>query len=289
MSSQIKKESYNYLLIAFGAILFCAGLNLFIVPVGLYNGGTVGIAQIIRTLLENYTGFRPNFDIAGILNFLINIPLLLLAYKKFGKALFFKTVFSVIIQTIFFSIILIPSTPIISEKLAACVIGGLIAGAGVGITLKAGGTGGGNDILGLYMTKKIDGFSVGKLTLIVNTLIYITCAILFELPTAIYSVIYSFIYSLMVDRVHLQNINMNIQIITKNLDVIQVITNELNRGATYWKGIGAYTSEETYIIITVISKYEIEQLKEILSKIDPSAFIIMSERPEIVGNFEKRL
>lgn len=285
MTLKLKNELKNYMWIAIGSVLFCAGLNLFIVPVGLYNGGTVGISQIIRTLLNLDT----SFDIAGIINFLINIPLLLLAYKTFGRSLFFKTLFSVLTQTLFFSLIFIPAVPIIDERLAACIIGGLLAGTGVGLTLKAGGTGGGNDVIGLYMTQKVKGFSVGKMTLIINSMIYFACAILFELPTAIYSIIYSSVYSLMVDRVHLQNINMNIQIFTKNPDLYEDILHDLKRGTTYWKGIGGYTQTDTYVIITVISKYEIEQLKAILEKRDPNAFVIMSEGPEVLGNFEKRL
>lgn len=289
MKKNIKAETRNYIWILIGSILFCAGLNLFIVPVGLYNGGTVGVSQIIRTLLQEHIALPEGFDIAGILNFLLNIPLLVLAYKKFGKSLFFKTVFSVFTQTIFFSLILIPAAAIIPERLAACVIGGLLAGTGVGVTLRAGGSGGGNDILGLYMTKKVKGFSVGKMTLIINALIYFTCAILFELPTAIYSIIYSAVYSFMVDRVHLQNINMNVQIFTKEESLYQEILTQLNRGTTYWKAIGGYTQTDTFVVTTVISKYEISQLKQILSEKDPNAFVIVSEGPTILGNYEKRL
>lgn len=289
MNKKIKVEAINYTWILIGSILFCAGLNLFIVPVGLYNGGTVGVSQIIRTLMMDHIALPEGFDIAGIINFLINIPLLLLAYKKFGKDLFFKTVFSVITQTIFFSLIIVPVNPIITERLAACVIGGLLAGSGVGVTLRAGGSGGGNDVLGLYMTKKIEGFSVGKMTLIINAIIYLTCAILFELPTAIYSIIYSAVYSLMVDRVHLQNINVNVQIFTKEESLYQEILTQLNRGTTYWKAVGGYTQTDTYVVITVISKYEISQLKQILLAKDPNAFVIVSEGPEILGNYEKRL
>lgn len=289
MNYNLKAESRNYAWILIGSILFCAGLNLFIVPVGLYNGGTVGVSQIIRTLLQEKIALPAGFDVAGIINFLINIPLLLLAYTKFGKDLFFKTVFSVITQTIFFSLIVVPAIPIIDERLAACVIGGLLAGAGVGVTLRAGGSGGGNDVLGLYMTQKIKGFSVGKMTLIINAIIYFTCAILFELPTAIYSIIYSAVYSLMVDRVHLQNINVNVQIFTKEENLYEEIIEKINRGTTYWKAIGGYTHTDTYVVITVISKYEISQLKQLLMEKDPNAFVIVSEGPEILGNYEKRL
>lgn len=283
------KKNKEYFIMLVGSFLFCAGLNWFIVPVGLYNGGTVGIAQIIRTLIQGYIPLPSGFDIAGIINFLFNIPLLCLAYVKFGKDLFFKTLFSVITQTILFSILSIPQVPIISEQITACLIGGLMAGAGVGITLRAGGSGGGADILGLYFTQKYKDFSVGKLTLIINAIVYSTCAILFELPTAIYSIIYSAVYSFVVDKTHIQNINSSVMIFTKKEDLYKKIIESLRRGTTYWKGTGGYTQTDTYVIVTVLSKYEIRQLKQVLAIEDPNAFIIVNNGLEILGNYELRL
>ena len=128
MQQNFHRESVNYFWITIGSLLFCAGLNLFIVPVGLYNGGTVGISQIIRTLLQSRLALPAGFDIAGILNLILNIPLLALAFLQFGRPLFLKTVYSVLTQTAFFSLIAIPSVPILSDRLTACIIGGLLAG-----------------------------------------------------------------------------------------------------------------------------------------------------------------
>lgn len=279
----------NYAWILLGSFLFCAGLNWFIVPVGLYNGGTVGIAQIIRTLMQSVVLLPKHFDIAGIINFIINMPLLILAYRKFGKSLFTKTLFSVITQTILFSVLLIPSTPIIKEYIASCLIGGILAGAGVGVTLRAGGSGGGADVLGLYFTQKYKSFSVGKMSLIINAIVYGTCAILFELPVAIYSIIYSAVYSVAVDKIHLQNINTSVMIFTKKKDLYHLIIENLNRGTTYWKGIGGYTDTDTYVVISVLSKYEIHHMKHLLEKEDPEAFVVVNEGIEIFGNYEIRL
>lgn len=279
----------NYVWILVGSLLFCAGLNWFIVPAGLYNGGTVGIAQIIRTLLQPMVHLPTNFDMAGIINFIINIPLLLLAYRKFGRSLFTKTLFSVITQTILFSVLLIPSTPIVKEYIAACLIGGILAGAGVGVTLRAGGSGGGADVLGLYFTQKIKGFSVGKMSLLINAVVYGTCAILFELPVAIYSIIYSAVYSVAVDKIHFQNIRTSVMIFTKRKDLYHLIIDTMDRGTTYWKGTGGYTNTDTYVVISVLSKYEIHQLKQLLEKEDPDAFVIVNEGLEILGNYEVRL
>ncbi|WP_323728792.1 YitT family protein [Clostridium sp.] len=281
-SIMINTRIKNYGIILIGSFLFCAGLNWFIVPLGLYNGGTVGISQIIRTLLDINIGF----DIAGILNFMLNIPLLMLAFVHFGRSLFFKTFFSIITQTIIFTYLPIPTQPIIEEYAVSCLMGGILAGAGVGITLRAGGSGGGLDILGLYLTKKSKDFSVGRFALIINAIIYSVCAILFELPVAI---LYSMVYSIAIDKTHLQNINTSVMIFTKNKIICETILHELNRGVTYWKGVGGYTEVDTYVFYSVLSKYEVRILQENLKIQDPDAFVVVTEQDQVLGNFEIRL
>ena len=281
----INTRTKNYGIILIGSFLFCAGLNWFIVPLGLYNGGTVGISQIIRTLLDMNIGF----DIAGILNLMLNIPLLMLAFVHFGRSLFFKTFFSIITQTIIFTYLPIPTQPIIEEYAVSCLMGGILAGAGVGITLRAGGSGGGLDILGLYLTKKSKDFSVGRFALIINAIIYSVCAILFELPVAIYSILYSMVYSMAIDKTHLQNINTSVMIFTKNKIICETILHELNRGVTYWKGVGGYTEVDTYVFYSVLSKYEVRILQESLKIQDPDAFVVVTEQDQVLGNFEIRL
>lgn len=275
----------EYGIITLGSFLFCAGLNWFIVPLGLYNGGTVGISQIIRSVWN----FHASFDVAGVINFIINIPLLFLAYFHFGRPLFLKTFYSIVTQTILFTIIPIPSQPIIQEYAVACLMGGIMAGAGVGITLKAGGSGGGLDILGLYFTQKLKDFGVGRFTLIINAIIYTICAILFELPVAIYSVLYSVIYSMAVDKTHLQNINTSVMIFSKKKDICDLILKDIHRGVTYWKGVGGYTESDTYVFYTVLSKYEVRTLQERLRVLDPDAFVVITEQDQILGNYEVRL
>lgn len=286
-----KDTTKRYVLILIGSFLFCLGLNTFIVPADLYNGGTVGIAQIIRTLLVNYTNidFLKNFDIAGIINFILNIPLFILAYTKIGQVFFIRTLFSVVSQTLFFSIIQIPSTPIVDDTLTACLVGGLIAGVGVGLILRAAASGGGIDVLGVYLTNKKDNFSVGKFALYFNAIVYIICILLFDLRTGIYSIIYAVIYTITIDKIHVQNINMNVMIFTKVENIHKKIIFDLHRGVTYWDGFGGYTNEDTYILVSIVSKYEMEHLRKAILDVDPNAFIIFNEGSQIVGNYEKRL
>ena len=286
-----EKESYKLFMVILGGFIFAAGVNLFIVPLNLYSCGLIGIAQIIRTILIEivHLPLPTDFDVAGIINFVMNIPLFVMAYKVISRKFFIKTVLCVLAQTIAFSFVMIPKQPILDDVLASCLIGGVITGFGIGIALRSGGSGGGLDILGIYFARKFKNFSVGKLNLVVNAVVYLICAFLFTVPTAIYSILFMACFSLMLDRTHYQNINMTAMIFTKNKDVQQAIMKETGRGVTYWDGAGAYTDTETRVLVTVINKYEEEQLQRIVDHLDPKAFIIFNEGPTVSGNFEKRL
>lgn len=287
---KLKKIGNDYVYVILGGFLFALGVNIFIVPLGLYSGGVIGIAQIIRTCLATYAHIDfGQFDIAGIINFLMNIPLFILAYRSISRRFFMKTLLCVITQTIAFSFTMIPSVPIIDDVLAACLLGGIVCGFGIGLALRSGGSGGGLDIVGVYFTRKFPDFSVGKLNIIVNIVVYAISAFLFNIGIAMYSIIYMACMYLVVDKTHYQNINMTAMIFTKNDEVKELIMKEMGRGVTYWQGAGAYTKSQTQILITVISKYEVNQLKKIIYKIDPKAFVIFNEGMSISGNFEKRL
>lgn len=250
----------------------------------------MGIAQLIRTFLSSvlHLSFGQT-DIAGIVYFLINLPLLFLAWSKMGKGFFVRTVITVIFQTAALTFIPIPKHPLIDDRLTACVIGGIVSGFGSGLVLRGSSSGGGQDILGLYFTKKFRNFSVGKMATIINVFVYGICLLIFNLETAIYSLIYGVISSIACDRVHIQNINMSVMIFTKKLGISKAIMEETGRGVTNWDGAGAYTNETSYILFVMISKYEVNQIRRIVQGIDPNAFMIFTEGCSVDGNFEKRL
>lgn len=278
-------------LVILGSLAFSVAINLFVTPLGLYNGGVLGISQVIRTILQDYLhiSFPESIDFAGILYFILNAPLFILAYKGVSRIFFYKTLISVILTTFVLTIIPVPNPLIIEDPLTSCIIGGLMYGAGVGLTLFGGGSGGGIDILGIYLSKKLQNFSVGKVSIAINGVIYLVCAILFGLPIAIYSIIYAAISSFAIDRVHSQNIMVEAMIFTKHNDMAAPIMQEMTRGVTEWKGDGAYTKEDTNILVTAISKYEQNALRRIVLSRDPQAFIIFNKVSGIEGNYVKRL
>lgn len=274
-----------------GALLFAVGVNLIITPLGLYNGGFMGTAQLLRTFLVKtlHLTFLGQFDLAGLIYFAINLPLLYFAWKEMGKVFFVRTLITVIIQTGFLTLIPIPKVPIIDDLLTACIIGGIIAGTGTGMVLRGGSSGGGQDIIGILCAKKFPGFSVGKVSLLMNVVVYGICAMLFDIKIVIYSLIYATVLAMSCDRAHIQNINMSVMIFTKKRGISKAIMDETGRGVTNWDGEGAYTNETSYILFVMISKFEVGQIKRIVNSIDSNAFMIFSEGCSVSGNFEKRL
>ena len=282
-------QAYDYTMILIGSALFAASINLFVVPVNLYNGGIVGLSQIFRTMLVSRMNLNFSFDIAGVINFLINVPLFVMAYRSLSRKFFLGTLLSLITQTICFSLIPIPAVPILDDVLASLIIGAIVGALGIGMTLVSGASGGGTDIVGVYAALHWKSFSVGKLQLLFNALVYCLCAFLFDLPIAIYSIIYAAVYSFVLDKVHLQNIEMSLMIFTKNPEIKSRILKDFVRGVTYWKGLGAYTQTETEVLGTIVSKDEVNDLRRMITQMDPKAFIIVNEGLQITGNFIKRL
>lgn len=284
------KRTTQYVTCLCGAILFSFGINVLVAPLGLYNGGFVGMGQLIKTILERYMGLSIQaVDMAGVFYFVLNVPLFFLAYRSMSKAFFFKTIFVVVLQTVLLAVIPAPKELIIEDMLTACLIGGMIVGVGAGLILRAGSSGGGQDILGVYFSKKISGFSVGKLTILINVFVYGVCALLFDISVVIYSLIYTVVMSLIIDKVHAQNVTATAMIFTKKKGLATHILNQMKRGVTIWDGKGGYTKAETEVLLSVISQYEIQELRKLVEDFDQDAFVIISEGDKIYGNYEKRL
>lgn len=274
-----------------GSLIFAVGVNIIVTPLNLYNGGFMGIAQLLRVFFLDFLKLNAlqGIDVTGIIYFAINIPLFFFAWKILGLPFCIKSVITVGIQSFFLAIVPTPSTPIMDDYLTTCIIGGIIAGSGAGMVLRGGSSGGGQDIVGVIFAKIHPNFSVGKISVMMNVCIYAICFFIFDIQIVIYSLIYTTVLAMALDRMHVQNINTTVMIFTKKRGISQAIIDELGRGVTNWNGEGAYTNEESYILLTVISKYEVNRLRSIVQRIDEHAFMIFTEGNDIIGNFEKRL
>lgn len=291
MKKEQRRFWYDQLLTMVGTLIYCVGINLFAVPAGLYSSGLLGLCQLIRTMLEQFLNLSfGTLDISGILYYIMNIPILLLAWRRLGKSFVIRTMVFVVWCVLLLS--LIPTVSLLpGDPLTAGAIGGVISGIGIGMVLRASATLGGMDVIALMIIQKRKGFSVGGMNLALNLLVYGGCMLLFDIPTALYSVVSAVVYSVVVDRVHTRNIDVEATIITKEdaSGLEQKLFHELGRGVTQLQGVGAYTQEGVSVLFVVLSQFEVTLLRQIVQSYDSHAFIVMKDHVKVLGNYERRL
>ena len=302
INDNIKENKYNiFKLFNWGWFKFCKciwgifiyslAINLFVVPNNLYTGGTLGLAQLLRNAINSLFNLHLNFDISSIIYYVINIPLFLLAFKKISKTFFVRTLFAVTVNSVFLLLIPIPSEPLIKDFLANILIGGTLSGIGIGMALSTGGSTGGTDIIGIVLSRKNNKLTVGNIGLVFNVIVYSICGIMYGIEIMIYSILFAVFETILLDKNHTQNICSEAFIFTKENPekMIDFINKELNRGATYWEALGGYTHTKTYIVYTVLSKYERMRLGRHMKEFDEKAFMVGDDGVEIKGKFDRYL
>lgn len=290
MDERMKKNLREVAEILFGTAMFSIVVNQLILPFGLYNTGFLGLAQVIVSVLTDVTGiYKGAFDLVSPIFLLINIPAFLLGLVLMGKRFMVKTIFATTMYSVWMMIFPVPTQAIVEDPLTACLLAGILTGIGVGIVLTTGAAGGGQDIVGMCITERNPKASVGIMYIIINIIVYGCCYFIYDAERVIYSLIYTTLMALVLDRYHKRNILVGVMVFTKKENVSIGIMENVQRGVTRWDGMGCYTDESTKVYYSVANKYEVPALKKEIHKIDPDAFIICTEGVQVEGNFMKRL
>ena len=287
-----KKESLKFPVILLGALIYSIGLNCFLRPLHLYSGGFMGFAQLFQELLSRAGINFGGFNVSGVFYYLMNVPGLVMAAKRMRKRFIIKTVFAVTSITVLLSVIPIPDNLILEDRLSNTIVAGLICGAGIGIILWMGACDGGMNIIGMLIIMMKGKGSVGQVSLITNIILYTIMLFLFDVPTVIYSLMYSVFNSIAADKIHTQNISTQVTVITKLEDTKPMeveVMGRLNRGMTEINASGIFTGDPVKIFFIYVSKYETSRLKAIIRSYDPHAFIVENEGVHIDGNFLRKL
>ena len=263
-----------------GAVLMAMGIELFLVPNQLLDGGIVGISII----LSHLTGIQ-----IGLFIFLLNIPFFFIGYKQIGKTFALSTVLGITVLSIC-TYFLHPVARFTDDLLLATVFGGIVLGIGVGLVIRYGGSLDGTEILAILFSTKT-AFSVGEIIMFFNLMIFTIAGFVFTWEQAMYSVLAYFIAYKTIDIV-IQGLDesKSVYIISDFVDEVgEAIIDRLGRGVTYLHGEGAYTGDKKKIIFTVITRLEEAKLKTIVEDIDPLAFVAIGNIAEVRGGrFKKR-
>ncbi|MCF6093299.1 YitT family protein [Microaerobacter geothermalis] len=267
---------FHIVLIIIGSFVNAIAFNYLILPNNILSGGLTGITIVIN----HFTGLG-----IGLLYFLFNIPIFLIGYKQLGTRFVIYSAIAVVSLSAMIDLISPVNAYVTNDALLASIYGGLLLGAGVVIWLKIGGSGGGMDIISILLNRKY-GYSVGQVMLILNGLIVMLSVFLYSLEQAMYTLIAIFVTSKMVDALQTAQSRRTAMIISnKPKEITEEIWSKLQRGVTYLDGSGAYSNTETKIILCVMTRFEIKEIKEIVLSIDPKAFITISTTDEVVGSF----
>jgi uncharacterized membrane-anchored protein YitT (DUF2179 family) len=264
------------LIVITGSLVVAFAFNFFLVPYGILSSGISGIAILI--------GLITPFDI-GLMNLLLNLPLMILGYYKLGKMITINTLICVLSLSIF--LYLLPAVPVTDNILLSTIFGGIIGGIGVGIILKSSGTSGGLDIIAIILSRTSN-VPIGLLLTGMNGLIVLISGAAFNWNIALYTLLSIYLTGKMIDTIHTDHIKLTMQIVTTKGDLIRKdLLKSIYRGITITEGYGGYSQEKKQIIMMVVTRYETTQIKKIVRHHDNNAFINIFETVEVDGVFAK--
>lgn len=250
-----------------GSILAATGLEIFLIPNNIIDGGITGIS----IMASHLTGIQ-----LGVFIFILNLPFVLIGYKQIGKTFALSTIFSVICFSIGVTL-LHPVPGITQDILLATIFGGIVLGVGVGLIIRNGGSLDGTEIVAILLEKR-SAFSIGEIVMFINFFILGISGFLFGWDRAMYSLIAYFIAFKTID-ITVQGLEESKAVIIvsdKNKDISEAIMDRLGRGITLLDGKGAYSGTETEVIYVVLSRLEVAKLKKIVNDFDEDALITIT-------------
>lgn len=260
--------------IVIGAAIAAIGLEAFLIPNRLTDGGVVGVSIIASEVF--------NMPI-GVFLILVNIPFIYLGYKKLGKLFAVASTFGIAMLA-GLTTVLHHDYIATTDPLLAAVFGGVVVGAGVGFVIRYGGTMDGTEIIAILGDKKLP-FSVGEIIMFINIFILGTAGFVFGWDKAMYSFVAYFVAYKVIDMTveGLDESKSAWIVSTQHQKLGEVIQAELRRKVTYIEGQRATGYESDGMILTVISRIEEQKLKDILHRHDPNAFVVISNVHEVMG------
>nr|WP_231036312.1 YitT family protein [Pectinatus sottacetonis] len=267
------------MLLFIGTIITAAGLELFLVPNNIIDGGVVGLS-----IMGSYLVKVP----LGVFLIGLNIPFLYLGYRSIGKAFVAASVFSIISLSIW-TAVFVPVREITGTPFLAAVFGGIITGFGVGIIIRNGGSLDGTEMVAIILDKKTV-FSVGEIVMFINLFILSSAGLIFGWDNAMYSLVAYFVIAKTIDAV-IQGLEESyaVMIVTSCYnDVSDKLVNELGRGVTLLHGEGGYSGDPKKILYCVVTRLEIDKLKTTVLNVDDQAFVTIYQVNDIIGGRFKK-
>lgn len=295
--TSIFRSLKEYVIITLGMLLYIVGWSVFLVPNQLVGGGVSGLASVVQ--------YATNGAIKmGYTYFVVNVVLLIIAMFILGNKFGFKTIYAIVIASVGLNVFqeIIPADicqtlAVENGKLMSSIMGGLMAGVGIGLCMSQGGSTGGTDIIALIVNKYRN-VSPGKMILAMDVVIILSSLLVpiqdadgsimqfnEKITTCVYGFILIVVNGTVLDMV-IAGTRQSVQLFIlskKHKEIADAITNNLNRGVTVLNGMGWYTKEPTEVLMVLTRKYDLNVLLRYIKNIDPEAFLSVSTVTGVYG------
>ena len=261
-----------------GSLIFALGFDLFLVPNNLNPGGISGLSVIIVELL--------GFGSVGTLSILINLPLFALGGIKIGKRFFIGSLIGMVSSSLLIDLLVLLPAPQ-SEPLLGALYGGVVCGAGLGMVFMAGTSTGGSDILVRLLKLRYRNVPIGQISMTFDLVVVVLTGLVFhDVTKALYTGVTVYICGKVIDAmVYRFDYTKVALIISREYDEIaRQIGLKLDRGATFLHGEGSYSHAPIKVVLAAIKRQQLAELKELVTRIDPDAFIIVQEAHQVLGD-----
>ena len=261
-----------------GSTIFALGFAFFLQPNDMNAGGISGLAMVAVKLM--------GFGSVGTLSILINLPLFLLGGLKIGKRFFVGSLLGMVLSSVLidaFAAIQFPKT----EPLLATMYGGVLCGLGLGVVFIFGASTGGSDILVRLLKLRYRNVPIGQISMVFDGAVVLLTGLAFgDVSKALYTGITVFVCGQVIDAVVYRFDYSKVALIisSHHEQIAEQIGKKLDRGATYLHGEGTYTHNPTKVVLTAVKKQQVAELKELVTSIDPNAFIIVQEAHQVLGD-----
>lgn len=282
MNINKKRFFKDYIMITIGSIITALSLVILTVPNKIAAGGVSGVA----TILYHIFGFQ-----VGIVIMVINVPLFLVAIYVLGGRIGIKTLWGIIVLSLSVDILTPLLQPLTNDFILASIYGGVLAGVGMGLVFRGGGTTGGTDLIAALTSYFFPHFSIGQGLFLIDGFVIALAGIVFDVELALYAAITIFVSTKIIDIIQEGfNISKSVFIISdKSREIKDDILVQMRRGVTALKGYGGYSGREKDVLMVTINRAEITKLKNLIREIDEDAFVIMNEAHEVLGEGFKRI
>ncbi|MFD1850046.1 YitT family protein [Oceanobacillus bengalensis] len=276
-------ETKRIIIVILGALLNAISLNFFLIGANVYASGFTGTAQLISSFFNDFIGI--SFIGTGILLLILNVPVLILGWFKVGRGFTIYSIISVLFSSLFLEFL--PIVNLSDDIILNAVFGGVIAGVGIGFTLKHGASTGGMDIIAMILSRMKDK-PIGNYFLVMNGIIIVLAGLLYEPENALYTMVTLYVSTRVIDAIHTRHEKVTVMIITLKADELQqAIHKQLVRGITILPAKGAYTKDDKSMLYLVITRYELYDLEKVITEVDPNAFTNIVETAGIYGFFRR--